>query len=92
MKRFSIIALVFVLSLSLAACGRRKNNEMTVPTTTEATSNTIMPDIMPTIETNIPDPSVDTSMPEYNFGTDATDHTGIYDSTEDSKPSTRKVH
>ena len=91
MKRFSIITLVLVLCVSLAACGRR-NQETTTPTTNEATGNTIMPDIDPTIETNIPDPSVDTSMPEYTYGTDATDGTDIYGATEGTGANARKIH
>lgn len=64
MKKISIIALMLVLSLSLAACFGRKEPE-TTPTTTAPTTNvTIMPSTDPIIETNIPDPSVDTSMPD----------------------------
>jgi hypothetical protein len=31
-----------------------------------------MPDILPTMDTNIPDPDVDTQMPIYTEGTDST--------------------
>ena len=82
MKKLSMIALVLVLTLALAACGRRNNNETTAPTTTEpSTDMTIIPDIDPTIETNIPDPNVDTSMPMYTDGTDSTDATDATGST-----------
>ena len=66
MKRIFILAMAILVTFSLAACGRRKNNETTAPTgaTNNTTFNdTIIPDMDPTLETNIPDPSVDTSMP-----------------------------
>lgn len=73
MKKYGIFALVLVLVLSLAACGRRKNQE-TTPSTMAPTiisPTTILdPTIMdPTLDTNIPDPNVDTHM------TDPTDNT-----------------
>ena len=79
MKKISIIALMLILCLSLAACGRR-NEPDTTPTTTAPTSEaTIFPSTDPIIETNIPDPSVDTSMPDMTDmldDTNATDDTG----------------
>ena len=70
MKKFSILALTLILALSFVACGR--NND-------QAGNNmTIMPDVMPTLETNIPDPDVDTQMPIYTDGanTDTMEPTG----------------
>lgn len=76
MKKFSMIALALVVMLSFAACGRRKNNETSAPTTTASDfNNTIIPNMDPTIATNIPDPSVDTSMPMYTDGTEGTNGT-----------------
>ena len=72
MKKICIFALVLVFALSLAACGRKDNNETSSP----STDMTIIPDIDPTIGTNIPDPSVDTSMPLYTDGNGMTDETG----------------
>lgn len=80
MKRFSIIALVLVLAISLAACGRRNNNETSAP----STDVTILPDINPTIDTNIPDPDVNTSMPMYTDGTNSTDGFGNTDGSNGS--------
>ena len=63
MKKYRIIALTIILALSFAACGRNNdtgNNDMT-----------ILPDTMPTLETNIPDPDVDTKMPIYTDGADS---------------------
>lgn len=69
MKKYSIIALTVILALSFAACGRSND--------TGDSGMTIMPDAMPTLETNIPDSDVDTKMPIYTDGTD----TGIMDPT-----------
>ena len=80
MKRISILTLVLVLTLCLAACGR--NNKPTSTTNASAPTNgmTILPD--PTIGTNIPDPDVDTSMPIYTEGTGSNDATGHSTGTE----------
>lgn len=79
MKKISIIALALVVVFSLSACGRRNNNENTIPATTD--NGTIIPDMDPTFDTNIPDPDVDTSMPMYTEGTDNTLDTGMTDNT-----------
>lgn len=78
MKRISIIAFALVLTLSLAACGRRNDTNTSQP----STDATILPDMDPTIDTNIPDPSVDTSMPMYTDGTDNTEGIGTTDDTQ----------
>lgn len=66
----AIIAMLFaaVLAFSLTACGC-SNNAMG---DTQAPNTTILPDILPTIETNIPDPEVDTQMPIYTEDSNAT--------------------
>ena len=85
MKRFLLIVLLFTLSLSLCACGRRNDDNMTTPTT-RTTERSTMPEMDPTIldptimdptiATNIPDPSVDTSIPDITITTDTTKHAG----------------
>lgn len=76
MKKLIIITLVAILAVSLAACGKRKDENKTEPT------NDTMPTILdptildPTFETNIPDPSVDTSMPTVMDPTVSGDTTG----------------
>ncbi|MBO5836541.1 MAG: hypothetical protein J6Q92_01460 [Oscillospiraceae bacterium] len=78
MKKISIIALMLVATLSLAACGRRDEPDTTPTTTAPTTEMTIFPSTDPIIETNIPDPSVDTSMPDMTDmidGMDGTDNT-----------------
>lgn len=64
MKKITIFALAAVLAVSLCACRMDKNTKTTtapttVPATTKPVTTTvpIIPD--PTIETNIPDTSVD---------------------------------
>ena len=67
-----LLAMTFALALvfSLSACGRRREEPVTVPTTaptTMATTPTIAAtthETEPTMSTNIPDPSVDTGMPD----------------------------
>ena len=70
MKKIGIIMLALVIAVCLCACGR-KNNE-TPSTVMPSTDIGILPDTMPTLDTNIPDPSVDTQMPIYTEGTDGT--------------------
>jgi len=59
------------LAFSLTACGC-SNSAMG---DTQAPNTTILPDILPTIETNIPDPEVDTQMPIYTEDSNATTET-----------------
>ena len=67
MKRFLLLALLCVLTLSLCACSMCAQPQTTTPVTTPAaTPATTTPEpssvvTMPTIDSNIPDPSVDTS-------------------------------
>lgn len=65
MKRTGIIMIAVVLALSLCAC-RRKDTTKPTPTaptqatpTQPATTPTILPEMDPTLDTNIPDPNVD---------------------------------
>lgn len=74
MKKFGMIAMALILTLSLCACGRRNNSEPTTPTvpkqpttaptaaptTAPTTEPTVMPDL-PDMDTNIPDPTVDSN-------------------------------
>lgn len=66
MKKISVILLALVMVASLSACGR--NNDTGA---TDRNDMTILPTAIPTMETNIPDPEVDTQMPMY------TDDTGV---------------
>lgn len=74
MKKFGMIAIALILTFSLCACGRRDNNETTTPTVTTrptvppttapttapTTEPTMVPDL-PDMDTNIPDPTVDSN-------------------------------
>lgn len=72
MKRFAFFALVLVLALSLCACGRRNDTPVN---TMPSTDMSIIPDMDPTLDTNIPDPNVDTEMPLYTDNTNSTENT-----------------
>lgn len=75
MKKLITIIIVFAVIASFAACRKSSEPETVAPTTDTATAETtmipdIIPEVLPTLETNIPDPSVDTEMPMYTDGTD----------------------
>ena len=81
MKKYSIIAIILLLAISLSACGRKMINE-TTPSTMEPTiipPTTILdPTIMdPTLETNIPDPEVDSNSTDSTDNTVARNRTGM---------------
>ena len=60
MKKFSLITLILVLTISMCACGRA-NVTPTVPSTTPVAPQATVPDrptTDPTTATNIPDPEV----------------------------------
>ena len=69
MKKLCIITLALVLTLSLAACGR-KDKPNTPSTTVPTTENSILPSMDPTTATNVPDPDVEGAVPD---GTDGLD-------------------
>lgn len=84
MKKLFIIALTLVLTLSLAACGRKNKNDNT--TTVPTTESSILPDMDPTIDTNIPDNGVTGAVPNETDGIgdmmdDITDPMGTTDTT-----------
>ncbi len=75
MKKITIVLLIVVIALSICACGRSDRDETSIPTQPSNPIN-IMPSMDPTIDTNIPDPDVNSTMPMYTDGTDATNSTG----------------
>ena len=77
MKLFATTILATFLTVLLTACGC--SNSALTDTTTP--NSTMIPDILPTIETNIPDPEVDTEMPIYTNGTTEPDTMPLPDST-----------
>ena len=60
MKKLGILALVFALLFSLSAC-RRKEQSKPTETTPVTTAPSVIPEMDPTLETNIPDPTVDSN-------------------------------
>ena len=72
MKTIISLITVLIIALSLSACGC--SNSTSSDTTDPGT--TILPSILPTLDTNIPDPEIDTQLPMYTEGTDPTQTTG----------------
>ena len=62
MKRIGVFALIFTMLFSLCACRRKEEPKPTEtrPVATEP-APTVMPEMDPTIGTNIPDPTVDSN-------------------------------
>lgn len=74
MKKLSIFVLVLVLALAMAACGK-KDDTGSQNTTVPTTGNSILPEMDPTMDTNIPDDNVNGN---------STDTTGTTNTTENS--------
>ena len=74
MKKLCSIALAAILMLSLAACGRNKTEDTvpttTLPTTVPTTERSILPEMDPTMDTNVPDADVEGAVPDGNDGMD----------------------
>ena len=68
MKKLFIIALALVLTLSLAACGRKGKNDNN---TTPNNGSSVMPSTDPTKATNVPDPDVEGAVPDGTDGMDS---------------------
>ncbi|MBR7122043.1 MAG: hypothetical protein IKC95_01090 [Oscillospiraceae bacterium] len=76
MKKFGIVAIAFLLGVSLTACGGNNNDGTdNSSSTTPSSTVSILPETNPTTGTNIPDPDVDSNMPTYTDGTTGTDTT-----------------
>ena len=71
MKKLSIFALILVLVLALAACGK-KNDTGSQNTTVPTTGNSVLPEMDPTMDTNIPDDNVNGNSTDTTGTTDAT--------------------
>lgn len=85
MKKLFTVALALVLTFSMAACGCQAQDKTpattaptTVPTTAPTTTPTTAPTMPmdPTVETNIPDPSVDPSMPDNGSASEESGNNG----------------
>ena len=80
MKEISVIALVIVLTLSLGACGRKKQEPTQTTRDTAPMTVPTMPD-MTTPTSNIPDPTVDSNSTMSTDGTGDTAATNTNPST-----------
>lgn len=69
MKKFALIALAFVLVLSLTACGRNDDTTTQDNNQTPSTDLPILPDTTDDDTTNIPDPEVNSNSTADNNGT-----------------------
>lgn len=76
MKKLAIFVTALMMALSMCACACDNTAPATDPSTNNGTGNTMMPTetmTIPVPSTNIPDPSVDDTMPGgITGGTDAT--------------------
>ena len=70
MRKLITAFVVVVLIISLAACGRRQD---ATPTTNSTAQPTTIPFNDPTLDTNIPDPHINTEVPTYTDGSDPID-------------------
>ena len=72
MKRIIAIFAAAIVCLACAACGCTNSEPATTPSTRPTVPSTMPSTIMPTMETNIPDPEVNDNS---TMGTDFTDMT-----------------
>ena len=63
MKKLFIASIVLILIFTFAACGRRQETESN--TTSLPTTMPYFPEMDPTLDTNIPDPHINTEIPTY---------------------------
>lgn len=87
MKKIGLITIVLLLTANLCACGRKTESTPTEPQTNTQPAATVpatMPEIDPTLDTNIPDPTVN----ENSQGMGKDDSTNGTTGTNDSTGST----
>lgn len=87
MKKIIIFALILVLALAMAACGK-KNDTNKQDTTVPTTGNSILPEMDPTVGTNIPDSNVNGNSTDTTGTTNTTD--GTDNNPSDSNADTTK--
>ena len=82
MKRYIAIIAAALVCLSCAACGCTNSEPATLPTNRATVPSTTPSTILPTMETNIPDPEVNDNS---TVGTMPTDFTDMTDANQDLK-------
>lgn len=93
MRKFALLIAAFILSLNLCACACNNMDTVTDPTpsapTTQTDNTPSESMIIPTPETNIPDPSTnngnESMLPDETPGNTTNDHTGTTGTTGDMK-------
>ena len=68
MKKIGLIAIAVLFAFSVCACSRKDTTAPTMPqeaTQTPTVAPTTLPEIDPTLDTNIPDPHINTEIPTY---------------------------
>ncbi len=90
MKKFTLFAVAFILMSALCACGRKDEPKPTAPqsnTQPSTVAPSLMPELDPTLETNIPDPTVNENSQGFedmddNFTDSTMDTSNPNDSTD----------
>ena len=75
MKKIGLIAITVLFAFSVCACSRKDTTAPTMPqevTQAPTVAPTTLPEIDPTLDTNIPDPTVNSNSQGMDFGTDDT--------------------
>lgn len=73
MKKITIAIMAAVLVFAITACGRNRDTDPSSAPTTQPTTMPFMPEMDPTLDTNIPDPDINTETPTFTDGTDPAD-------------------
>ena len=87
MKKIGLITIVLLLTANLCACSRKTEPTPTEPQTNTQPAATIpatMPEIDPTLDTNIPDPTVNENSQGMGMDDSSDDSIGSTNGTENS--------
>ena len=87
MKKIGLITIVLLLAANLCACGRKAEPTPTEPQTNTQPAATVpatMPEIDPTLDTNIPDPTVNENSQGMGMDDSSDDSIGSTNGTENS--------
>ena len=89
MKKMTIFALAAVLALCFAACGKKTDNNAV--TTTPTTENAMLPQMDPTMDTNIPDDEVNGNSTDTTGTTEDNGNTDTVTTPADNGQSSRNM-
>lgn len=85
MKRIIAIAAAAILCFACAACGCSNSEPVTIPSTRPTIPSTMPSTILPTMETNIPDPEVNDNSTMGADMFEPTDSTGNNDGSSEAR-------